>query len=86
MEKYCTFTSGHPTDLATKLFIGEDRSACSMESPELVELYVSMAVSIRQQFFHLNSRTEIAHVSSPLVENFNLRHKNTVHWSVVGEA
>lgn len=53
---------------------------------ELVELYVSMAVRIRQQLFHLDSRTEIAHVPSPLVENFNLRHENTVHWSVVGES
>ena len=38
-----------------------------------------------QEFFHLNSRIEIAHVSPPMVYNVNLCQENTVHRPVVGE-
>jgi hypothetical protein len=57
-----------------------------MVRAELVQFRASRAVRIWQKLFHLNFRAEIAQVSFPLAENFDLRHENTVHWSVVGEA
>lgn len=50
-----------------------------------VKLYFSVALRMRQELFHLNSRTEIAHVSPPLVYNVNLCQENAVHRPVVGE-
>ena len=55
-------------------------------SAKLVELHFSRAVWIWQKLFHLNSRAEIAHVSSSVADAFNLSHENTVHWPVVREA